>query len=235
MAFDVYAGTLTRFYTRGWENVVQRQARIDGTEYRMIYAGGDPGPPPPAAEVRGAVAAWRDGINRALAPHGCGEIEWSEEDDRPYFTDRPGWEGYSGLLLWAAYAQSPEVSPPFELPKSWADDPVHERVMADDHPARYAAILAANLWLPGDFPFRFRFPNLVEGDDVMISSTGGLLEQLRGLRAEEPRWGKPSLLSRIKRTGAAVPLEEAARVGMTVFSNLAEEAVLNRLPILLSF
>lgn len=40
MAFDVYVGTMTRFYRREWENVVQRMSREQGFEYTMIHAGG---------------------------------------------------------------------------------------------------------------------------------------------------------------------------------------------------
>lgn len=106
MAFDIYAGTLVRYYTRDWENVVQRQARIDGTPYTMIYAGGDEGPRLPKKYCRlstrgkpGSMRAWPstswarlngqktpvnptlpiDRRGRAIAAFNCGLRTWKDQ------------------------------------------------------------------------------------------------------------------------------------------------------------
>lgn len=160
---------------------------------------------------------------------------WSEEDDRPYYTDRPAWQGYTGLLLWAAYAQSGFDSPPYSLPESWTDDVVYQKVMADREGLRFPAILSANLWLPGDFRFCFECSNLVGDEPAVIASTSGLLFQLRQLGANPPRWSKPPLFSRFGRAQDFAPLENAARGGLAVFTSLAEKAHEHQLPILLSF
>ena len=235
MAFDVYVGTFTRFYTRSWENAVQRQARIDGTHYQMIYAGGEPEPPPPASEVRAAVAAWRNGINEGFASHGHAPLDWSEDEGQPYFTDRPAWQGYSGLLLWAAYAQFPHASPPYALPEHWADDPTYLKALEEGSSLRYPTVLSASLWLPGDFRFTFEFPDIAGDDPVRVASTEGLLGQLRQLRTDELSWAKAPLFARFGKAKDAVPFKEAAVLGLDVFTALAESAVKNRLPILLSF
>ncbi|MBI3865052.1 MAG: hypothetical protein HY290_24520 [Planctomycetia bacterium] len=236
MAFDVYAGTFTRYYTRTWENVVQRRARIDGIQYKIICAGGDPEPPPPAHEVRSLVDSWREGINQGLAPHGLGPIEWSEDDCVPYFTDRPGWQGYSGLLLWAVYAQLSRSKPPYALPETWVNDPVYQDVLRDEKSIRYQSILQANLWLPGDFQYCFKFPGLAGDEESTIASTGWLLAQLTQLRAEEPKWTTQSLLQRVRGTkDDEYALESAAKDGLAIFSDLAQQAVTHRVPIVLSF
>ena len=36
MAVDLYVGTLTRYYTRQWENVVQKMAREQGLKYQLV-------------------------------------------------------------------------------------------------------------------------------------------------------------------------------------------------------
>lgn len=234
MAFDIYAGTFTRFFTRDWENVVQRQARLDGTEYRMIYAGGET-PPPSPEEVREVVAAWKAGINGSLAQDGHAAIEWSEDDGQPYFTDRPAWEGYAGLLLWAAYAEKPEAKPPHFVPESWAADRVWQEVMERDA-IHFRSILQATLWLPGDFRFCFGFPSLTGDDDeeVMIASTGGLLAQLRELGQKPLQWQSQGLFSKLRRNDG-VPLEEAAQWGRERFVAVVEKAVEAKLPFMLSF
>lgn len=233
MAFDIYAGPFTRFYRRDWENVVQRQARLAGTEYKMIYAGGDPGPPPPAREVREAVDAWRGAILHALAEHGLKNLSWSEDDGAEYITDRPGWEGYSGLLLWAAYAEKAGEQPPYELPKSWSDDPTYQSVMASEQGMHFVSILQASLWLPGDFDFCFKFPGLVD-QEVMIGSCKGLRDQLRELEQRPLTWKTPSFLQGL-RGKSSVTTEDAAKSGHACFSAIANEATEKGLPIVLSF
>jgi hypothetical protein len=234
MAFDVYVGTLTRFYTRQWENVVQEQARREGMEYRMVYAGGD-SEPPEAEVVLEAVNGWRRAMNQGLAPHGLGPIEWSEDDSQPYFTDRPGWEGYSGLLLWAAYAQTPGQPAPLVLPENWYEDSVYLESMGQEK-LRYASVLKANVWLPGDFDFQFKFPYLVGDDDVTVASTGSLLQDLEDLAHNEPIWANRSEARDFIGHGARhVPFEAAAHEGLRVFTTLVEKAVERKLPLVLSF
>ena len=232
MAFDIYAGPFTRFYRRDWENVVQRQSRLDGTEYKMIYAGGDPGPPPPAEEVREAVKAWREAIVQALSPHGVTNLNWAEDDGAEYITERPGWEGYSGLLLWAAYAERPGAEPPYALPEHWADDPIYQSVM-NEPGMHFVTILQATLWLPGDFDFCFNFPGLVD-EQVMIGSCRGLSEQLRELGQRQLNWRKPGSLAG-PQGETVIPTEEAAKVGHTCFTEIANQAAEKGLPIVLSF
>ncbi|MDR2187889.1 MAG: hypothetical protein LBE62_07520 [Azonexus sp.] len=229
MAFDVFVGTFTRFYTRQWENVVQRQAKAEGHHYQMIYADGD-NEPPTAEEVLEGVSGWQRAINEGLAVHGLGPIEWSEDEKQPYFTDRPGWEGFSALLLWAAYAQSTEQPAPPYLPEIWLEDPVYQSVMDREKP-EFPAILMANIWLPGDFEFRFEFPPLAGDDNVMIASTKSLLDNLHRLATTEPNWSKNFIPEQEKQ----IPFEEAAREGMDVFAALAQHAVDNSLPLILSF
>ena len=196
----------------------------------MIYAGGDPGPPPPAQEVHDVVNAWRSAINEGLTPHGVKALEWSEADDTEYFTDRPGWEGYGGLLLWAAYAERPNEEPPFEFPQSWSDDPVYQSVMEDEQRMHFVSILLATLWLPSDFDFCFKFAGIVE-EEVMIGSCRGLRDQLRELEGKPLKWQKPVNSS----SDSVVTFEEAAKARLAFFQALAEKAVDNHLPLVLSF
>src|SRR4029453_7167218 len=122
-----------------------------GFEYTMIYAGGEPEPPPPADEVRRAVAGWSAALSGGLAPPGCwtGRVEWEEGDDPPYFTDRPAWDGYTALLLWAAHAEHPDLPPPpADVPEAWTDAPAYQRSTVRELKSRFRTILEPQLWLP---------------------------------------------------------------------------------------
>jgi hypothetical protein len=257
MAFDVYVGTMTRFYRGEWENVVQKMARQQGTQYRRIYAGGDPEPPPPAEEIQQAVAAWCAALSQGLAAHGQGPLTWNEDNEQPYFTDRPAWEGYSALLVWAAHDEHPDIPLPSTVPRSWADDPAFERSTEKEFGSRYRTILEPQLWLPADFPFLFDFPTLTSEHPSRIGSTfalrrelddladrtGEKMRQLKGERPPEPPpvTKKPGLIARLfgRQRPAPLPagpgLAETAEFSLQIFRDLAGNACEHRLPIMLHF
>ena len=232
MAFDIYAGTFVRFYTRDWKNVVQRQAELDGTRYQMIYAGGDQGAPP-AEDIRMAVDAWKQGINSALAPHGLGPIDWSEADGQPYFTDRPSWEGYFALQQWAAHLERPDVPVPFSLPEDPFEGTALAAVLEDDSKLHFRSIIQGGAWLPGDFDFLFKFPALTEGE-TMIGSTGRLLHELRELREKPLAWEKLQTAPSGK-SGEAIPFQEIAEWSLSAFENVVAQGHSARVPFMLSF
>jgi hypothetical protein len=261
MAFDVYVGSLTRFYRREWENVVQRDAREQGLEYRMIYAGGEPPPPPDAAVLQQAVNHWREALSNGLREVLSEPLRWNESVEAPYFTDRPGWEGYRGALLWAAYDEHPEMARPRLLPNEWHGDAAYEQSVAYASESKYGHLLTPSLWLPADFDVTFDAPTL-SADKDRIGSTFALQRQMQALQqtidreppesfsttmaapaASAPR-ARASLFSRMFRgPQPAAPrqscepelLSIAAREGIRVFAELSRQACEHRLPMLLSF
>jgi hypothetical protein len=255
VAFDVFVGTMTRFYRRDWENVVQRMAREQGTPYKMIYAGGEPEVPVPADEMREAVMDWCKGLSNALQSQGCGPVEWDEADERPYFTARPAWRGYSALLVWAAHAEHPDLPLPTEAPESWADDPAFQRSTVREFKSRYGTILEPQVWLPTKFPFVFGGPTLAS-EETCIGSVFTLKEQLDELYqqtavhlqslkdAEMSVTGpakKQTFFKRLwsRKTTEPSPAKPAlaavAKFGLSVFRDLAAKACEHRLPILLHY
>ena len=232
MAFDVYVGTMTRFYRREWENVVQRASRLRGEQYKMIHAGGQPPAPPPAEEIREGVGhwcRWLDGCLGLGAAH-VAPIRWDEDDKKPYFTDRPGWRGYCGTLLWAAYADHPEMPPPTALPETWADDPAFQRSVAPGGKTLCRAILEPELWLPVELPGVFRAPTLMSENETCIGSTFALRDQLSQLAARtgdrlQQRTNPPEDDS----------LCAWADFGLGMFIALATHACDHRLPMMLHY
>ena len=103
MGLDIYAGTLTRYYTRNWKTAVQKFAEANGIEFQTIRAAqdGSDGEELSADEVREIVTQWRDSIIKGLnlnpAP------VWNEDyDTTPYYTEKPDWDALSSLLLYIA-------------------------------------------------------------------------------------------------------------------------------------
>lgn len=112
MGLDIYAGTLTRYYTRNWKTAVQKFAEANGIEFQTIRAAqdGSDGEELSADEVREIVTQWRDSIIKGLnlnpAP------VWNEDyDTTPYYTEKPDWDALSALLLYVAAKYSDKEVP----------------------------------------------------------------------------------------------------------------------------
>ena len=65
MGLDIYAGTLTRYYSHNWKTVVQQWAEENGYTFNRITPDGEPADNEEElspAEVQAAVENWRDQI-----------------------------------------------------------------------------------------------------------------------------------------------------------------------------
>src|SRR5579863_4281945 len=107
MGLDIYVGSLTRYYSKQWETVIQRWARENGRAFRFV------GKEPAAdevtdpAEIEQAVWGWREMVSHRLTASLTEALAWREGMHEPYFTDKPDWDGWGATLLWAAHAEMP--------------------------------------------------------------------------------------------------------------------------------
>jgi hypothetical protein len=236
MALDVYVGTLTRYYTHDWENVVQRQAREQRMKYTLISPDGpvDKLPRADPAEVSNAIARWQQALTQGLGSNLREPISWRETSDAPYFTDRPGYPGYAALVLWAAYADKRDVAVPSALPEDWYNDSVWKAACEKESGTPYRQVLQPEYWLPSEFAFCFKGPSPVN-QPAWIGSSLALTRQLEALNAATFAASEADLDH--YRTGefdAPSQLEHAARFTLAVFLDLARKSVEHRLPMLLS-
>ncbi|SCJ07308.1 Uncharacterised protein [uncultured Flavonifractor sp.] len=70
MGLDIYAGTLTRYYSHNWKTVVQQWAEENGYAFNRITPDGEPADKEEemsTAEVQAAVENWRDQILTAIS------------------------------------------------------------------------------------------------------------------------------------------------------------------------
>lgn len=105
MGLDIYAGTLTRYYAQNWKSAVQQWAEANGYTFNRITPEGEniEEERPEPAEVEEAMKQWRDWLLDALAADGQSYLPWPEDNERPYYTDKPvlswchlGTDGYLG-------------------------------------------------------------------------------------------------------------------------------------------
>ena len=102
MGLDIYAGTLTRYYSNDWKTSIQRFAEDHGKEYSMVSPDGseyDLGPKDPEL-YRDDVGEWMDYRLESLERDGGGSHgRWNDDDGCPYYTGWPDWDGFGALLM----------------------------------------------------------------------------------------------------------------------------------------
>lgn len=101
MGLDIYAGTLTRYYTHNWKTAAQQFAETNGLSFQTIRPQQEQEDELSAEELKDIVTQWRDniisGLNLNPVPL------WNEDyDTTPYYTDKPDWDALNALLLYVA-------------------------------------------------------------------------------------------------------------------------------------
>lgn len=233
MALDVYVGSLARYYAGDWENVPERAARERGAQAqpgRLGTTGEE------AERTRFAMTTWRMALARSLGNRMSGPLEWDESPEAPYFTGRPGWDGFGSLVLWAAYAEHPALRLPDALPEEWDNDLALVRSNADGFRSRYSHLVRnVELWLPSSLEFTFEGED-VRGRRVVMGSSTMLHRQLADLNAATWK-ASANVVSRWERSPpiSDASLELRARYAFAVLCALAERAVELRLPMKLDY
>lgn len=211
MDLNLYVGTLSRYY-------------------------GGPGSAPDH-DARLSVLVWRDRLSLALQQHLDDLLDWDESPTAPYFSTALGWEGYSALLLWAAYAEHPELPRPEAATAEWEADPAFRASNAEGFASRYGHLLyGPELWLPCSFGFTFRVEDAA-GEQVTIGSSVALLAELQALNVATLRADTPTRAAWLQ---AGPPqgeanLESWARYGLAVFLEQAARSVNYELPMKLEY
>jgi hypothetical protein len=213
--------------------VVQQLGEQEGFNVDVVRPA-TPGAVDDPDEVSAAIAAWQAGLADALKLKAT--IDWSDDLDSPYFTDKPAWDGYSALVLWAAHEEYPALPLPAIAPEEWSPHPAYQRAFGAGSKSRYSQLIAGpELWLPVAFPFTFQAQDPA-GKNVDIGSVPQLVEQLNMLNART--WKASSNdIDNWRRGGAdfGAPLETSARFAFAVFLYCAEAAASHVLTLKLDY
>jgi hypothetical protein len=234
VGLDVYVGSLTRYHAGDWELIAQQAAREMGLSIRVVRQHDPSDAIRDPEQIRPTVLAWQNSLSTALAEHLASPLVWDEGPDTPYFTDKPTWDCYSDLMLWAAYDEQRQ-SPPAQHVENWAEDTAYRLVATSEAPARYSHLYEVALWLPCNFGFIFKTEDIA-GAEIAVGSSVSLAEQLGELNART--WqAAPETIRQWRRESAdyGAPLEAGARFAFAVFFELAVESVKNRVPMRLDW
>lgn len=233
MDLDVYAGTLTRYYIGDWDTVLQPGGPGPGEDLLIVRIGDNGQKSPNPVEIRERVLEWREWMNEEVdlleEP-----LEWPEERDVPYFTDKLTMDAYGGLQLWAAYSEQPRLKRPVAMPEDWVEDPGLAASNADEHQSRYPQLLyAVDIWLPARIAEVFDAVDIQE-EETRFGSVPALLEELEDLNART--WGADDATVELwKAAGlpADADLEATARFAFSVILPVVRKAAEFGLPMLL--
>lgn len=184
MGLDIYAGTLTRYYAHNWKTAAQQWAEENGWGFHRITPRGEPLPEEETlspAEIRQGMEGWRDQVIAALNQPGQEPYRpWPEDNEKPYYTDKPDWDAFGAMLLVAAAHTYGEQVPP-TVSKGWnfTDHPLIQRLAADPEKI-WSLVRGADWWIPLPDGFLFQ-ASLPAGDKATIATTAGLRMELEQL------------------------------------------------------
>lgn len=184
MGLDIYAGTLTRYYAHNWKNVVQQWAEENGYSFEKITPDGEAvmdEAEMSASEIQEIVENWRDQILEAITRDGKEPYApWLENNEKPYYTDKPDWDALGAMLLVAA-CHTYEEAVPETIDKDWdfMEHPVIAR-LAEDQEHVWSLFRGTTWWLPISDAFLFQGPLPTE-DTAVIGTIGGLRKELERL------------------------------------------------------
>ncbi|MDX2146240.1 MAG: hypothetical protein SFZ23_01860 [Planctomycetota bacterium] len=231
MGLDLYAGTFTRYYLGDWQTVVQQSFPGQVTVQR---------PPNPdrisdPIQISEIVAQWM----KALSTGTGLTLDWDESLRRPYFTDKPAWDAFGALKIWAAHDDQSLDASAHDQPitiENWSKDPSLTPYRDQPGSGRYPYITSdTEIWLPLSEPALFTGPDAT-GNERMFGEVGMLLAELELLN--QRTWNaSDEAAEQWRRDGVehASPLEPAARFGWAVTRCVAAHAVKHRLPLLLDY
>lgn len=243
MGLDVYVGSLTRYYRGDWETIVQQIGRQQGLEVQIDR----PAEPKPnflrrmisrvtrrtgSDACRKAIDGWRRSLGEASLLGD--EFDWNESLEYEYFTDKPAWDCYGALVLWACYEQMPKATRA-TVGGSWSADPAYQAVRSlSAH--RYPHLIDdTEFWFPVEFQEPFQIKTILN-TKAAVGSSIRLLQELAELN--QRTWhATPELISEWRTEGAeyGAPLERSAQFAFSIFHELAHLSVQHRLPMKLDY
>lgn len=234
MALDVYVGPLTRYYAGAWESAAETAARKRGAP-RPAGSGEATGAARSQDQIRPKVLAWRAVLAKALGDRVDAPLDWGETETAPWFTHRPGWDGFGSLVLWAAYAENPSLRIPTVLPEDWDDDVALARSTSDGFRSRFSHLVRnVELWLPVAFEITFEGED-VDGRRVVMGSVTTLRRQLADLNAATWKASAADIATWGRMPPEQRTVQGCARYAFALLADLAKRADAERLPMKLDY
>ena len=204
---EAYAGPLSRWFSKG-----------DEAE---------------AVRLRAGVEQWREDLRSSVAEKVSEQLAWDEAsacDDR-FDLGEAGW---SGLRLFAFYAERSDLEWPDTVPPLLELDPDWRKASDEKFgKSLYGQLLACDMWLPGEFPVTVRAPR-PDGATAELGSLKVLSDQLLWLNQRTFQADQDAIAGwRGQPAPAGAPLLQAARRGYAMLAAACARASEANVPLLI--
>ncbi|QES88281.1 hypothetical protein [Rhizosphaericola mali] len=235
MGLDIYAGTFTRYYSGNWKTVIQQWSDRTGTPVEVVRQNQPKDVLTNVSEIQEISEVWRDHLANALKAHSETSIFWIESNDLPYHTDKPDWDCFGAVILWALYNEQKNVIPN-DFDKEWTSSEIFKKSLLEDYKTIYPSLTQdCEIWLPIDIQFTFRYSDPTE-KEVGIASSLRLLEDLDKLN--NATWKADNNIINEWRKEIdpnTNSFDEKAKFGFSILYDLAKFSVDNKTPMKLDY
>jgi hypothetical protein len=237
VALDIYVGGLAKYYAGDWQSMGEKSANQLGVPYYLIRADGSTAEKTIGnkQQYKHKVLEWRLALSQKLKLGQEVALDW-DEDCEDYFTERPNFEGWGSLVLWAAYSEIDAALP--ATPNEWPGDSqvtaVRSKVFGSQYPQ---LIKSLELWLPWDFDQAFGTISITD-DVIGIGSSHALLRQLESLN--ENTWKAAEAEIDSWRDATTIDpflpaIDKLARMTFPLVLSLTRQSVQRNLPMKLDY
>lgn len=185
MGLDIYAGTLTRYYSRNWKTSVQQWGEKHGMQVKIIRPAEQSGENASVKEILEDVTNWRSQLIEALANELSEKPVWNEDNDlTPYYTNKPDWDAVEALMLYTS-CKALGVPVPQTVAKNFDvyKQPIYKQFM-DKKQNAISLFDADGWWMPISDSFMFK-GFLPTGHERVIATVGMLRNELEQINALE--------------------------------------------------
>ena len=244
MGLDIYAGTLTRYYSHNWKTVVQQWAEENGYEYDRVIPNDDKqGRQPSPNEIRRIVTGWSSQLVTTMSKNYKREFKaWQEDHDAtPYYTDKPDWDAFMALVLYTCGKIYNEPIP--ESLENHFDPsafPILQRAVKDKD-VSMSLLKNAVCWVPIDETIFISGPMPTDVNSI-IGTVKGLRSELLAINDFEWKADEETILSWNKTEGYNTENPEAgnntvsmAKFAFSILWRAVKFSKKNNVPIVLDF
>lgn len=238
---DIYAGPLTRYYTKNWKTKNQVLAEQQGIIYRQLNPNDMSASSEPQAtpeQIQEIVGLWSTTVLSSLSNHvGTQLSPWADKNDGPYYTNQLTWEAYNALVLWACFSECPELASKTPDLTNLQNNPAYERVNQDTFDSKYKTLThGVELWLPGEYQLMFEGATPT-GNKALMSTTNLMQAQLKALNESTWKAHGMDINAWLKNgtPGPQAPMETLAKYAFAVLTESVKFCQQQNLPMKLDY
>ena len=193
MGLDIYAGTLTRYYSGNWKLITQQIAEQSGMSFSIMTPKGEYSPisnPEEITDIQNCIQEWQSFLLEST-PDEYKENMWEENMEKEYFTDKPGWEAWTALAI---FQYATFLNKPF--PETICGNTMLECPLLKEGEENgiQSSLMKVQLWLPLEHSYMFSFID-PRSKEATLATISFLEDELNDLNNKTWKADESTILS----------------------------------------